>query len=143
MAKGYFRRLHQETPTRLWINNPTLEEADLAIDAGAISCTTNPSYCARIIKMEPGRAARAIHAAIQESPDDQRAADIAQQKLVKEIMEKFLPVYERAPGRQGLQLHPASQIELPVDRHAARPADGAPAGIAEGQGGVLLVLDFP
>ena len=44
MAKGYFHRLHQETPTRLWINNPTLEEADLAIDAGAISCTTNPSY---------------------------------------------------------------------------------------------------
>ena len=102
MAEGYFHRLHQETPTRLWINNPTLEEADLAIAAGAISCTTNPSYSARIIKMEPDRAARAIHAAIQESPDDQRAADIAQQTIVKEIMEKFLPLYDRAPGRQGL-----------------------------------------
>ena len=52
MSEGYFHRLHQETPTRLWINNPTLEEADLAIAAGAISCTTNPAYSARIVKMK-------------------------------------------------------------------------------------------
>lgn len=102
MVEGYFKRLQRETPTRLWINNPTLEEADLAIAAGAISCTTNPSYCARVIKMEPDRAARAVRAAIQESPDDQRAADLAQQRMVKEIMEKFLDLYDRAPGRQGL-----------------------------------------
>jgi transaldolase len=102
MSEGYFHRLHQETPTRLWINNPTLAEADLALAAGAISCTTNPAYSARIIKMEPERAARAIDAAINESADDQRAADIAQQRIVKEIMEKFLPLYERAPGKQGL-----------------------------------------
>jgi transaldolase len=102
MAEGYFKRLQRETPTRLWINNPTLEEADLAIAAGAISCTTNPSYAARVIKMEPERAARAIRAAILESPDDQRAADIAQQIMVKEIMEKFLDLYDRAAGRQGL-----------------------------------------
>ena len=102
MAEGYFKRLQRETPTRLWINNPTLEEADLAIAAGAISCTTNPSYSARIIKMEPDRAGRAIRAAIQERPDDQDAADVAQQRMVKEIMEKFMDLYERAPGRQGL-----------------------------------------
>src|SRR5579862_1564804 len=102
MAEGYFKRLQRETPTRLWINNPTLEEADLAIAAGAISCTTNPSYSARIIKMEPDRAGRAIRAAIQERADDQDAADLAQQRMVKEIMEKFMDLYERAPGRQGL-----------------------------------------
>jgi len=102
MSEGYFRQLQRETPTRLWINNPTREEADLAIAAGAISCTTNPAYSARIIKMEPERAVRAIRAAIQESPDDQRAVDMTQQRIVKEIMEKFLPLYERAPDRQGL-----------------------------------------
>src|ERR1700722_1875097 len=102
MAEGYFKRLQRETPTRLWINNPTLEEADLAIAAGAISCTTNPSYSARIVKMEPERASRAVRAPIRESPDDQRAADIAQQRIVKDIMEKFLDLYDRAPGRQGL-----------------------------------------
>ena len=102
MSEGYFHRLHQETPTRLWINNPTLAEADLAIAAGAISCTTNPAYSARIIKMEPERAARSIDAAIKESANDQLAADIAQQRIVKEIMEKFLPLYHQAPGKQGL-----------------------------------------
>src|ERR1035437_7788478 len=102
MAEGYFKRLQRETPTRLWINNPTLEEADLAIAAGAISCTTNPSYSARVIKMEPERAASAIRAVILESADDQRATDIAQQRMVKEIMEKFLDLYDHAPGRQGL-----------------------------------------
>ena len=60
MAKGYFHRLHQETPTRLWINNPTLEEADLAIEAGAISCTTNPSY-SRPDHQDGTRTGRARH----------------------------------------------------------------------------------
>lgn len=102
MAEGYFHRLHRETPMRLWINNPTLEEADQAIAAGAISCTTNPSYTARVIKMEPGRAMRAIREVIQENPADQHAADRTQQRIVKAIMDKFLDLYERNPGRQGL-----------------------------------------
>jgi transaldolase len=102
MSEGYFQRLQRETPTRLWINNPTFEEADRALAAGAISCTTNPSYAARVLKTEPERARRAIREAIQESSDDRGAADGAQQKMVKEIMEKFLPLYQRDPRRQGL-----------------------------------------
>jgi len=116
MAEGYFHRLHRETPTRLWINNPTLEEADQAIAAGAISCTTNPSYAARVIKMEPNRALRAIREVIQESPDDQYAADRAQQRIVKAIMEKFLDLYERDPGRQGL-------VSIQGDPHRDEDAD--------------------
>lgn len=102
MSETYFHRLEQQTPTRLWINNPTLEETDRAIAAGAISCTTNPSYSARIIKMEPARAMEAIQQAIQESANDREAADLAQQKLVKQILDKFLPLYQRDPGKQGL-----------------------------------------
>jgi transaldolase len=102
MSQSYFHRLHRETPTRLWINNPTLDDVDRAIAAGAISCTTNPSYSARVIKMEPARAATAIRAAIQETGNDAQAADRVQQILVHQIMERFLDLYERAPGRQGL-----------------------------------------
>jgi len=47
---GYFHRVAAQTTTRLWINNPTGEEADLAIEAGAIGCTTNPAYCARLLR---------------------------------------------------------------------------------------------
>ena len=112
----YFHRLNQETATRLWINNPTLEEAGQAIAAGAISCTTNPSYAARVIKMEPSRALRAIREVIPESPNDCQAADRAQQRMVKAIMEKFLDLYERDPGRQGL-------VSIQGDPHADGDAD--------------------
>jgi transaldolase len=116
MAEGYFHRLHRETQTRLWINNPTLEEADQAIAAGAIGCTTNPSYAARIIKMEPSRAMRAIREVMLENPSDQQAADRAQQAIVKTIMEKFLDLYDRDPGRQGL-------VSIQGDPHADENAD--------------------
>jgi transaldolase len=116
MAAGYFHRLHHETPIRLWINNPTEEEADQAIAAGAISCTTNPSYAARVIKMEFDRAMREIREVIQKIPNDQHAADMAQQMIVKDMMDKFMAIYERDPGRQGL-------VSIQGDPHADDDAD--------------------
>ncbi len=44
MNKSYFHRVHDVIPTRFWINNLTLEQAKLAIEAGAIGCTTNPEF---------------------------------------------------------------------------------------------------
>ena len=35
MSEGYFKRVAQYTPTRMWINNPTLSETNKAIAAGA------------------------------------------------------------------------------------------------------------
>lgn len=116
MSQDYFHRLEAETPTRLWINNPTMEETGQAIAAGAISSTTNPSYSARVIKTEPARAAAAIRQATQEDSDDQRAADRVQQLLVRQIMEKFLALYERAPGLQGL-------VSIQGDPHRDEDAD--------------------
>ena len=116
MPDTYFHRLHRETPTRLWINNPTLHEADLAIAAGAVSCTTNPAYSARVLQEEPDRALRAIRAALPTSPNDPQAADRAQQLLAKEIMEKFAGLYDRKPGRQGL-------VSIQGDPHADDNAD--------------------
>ena len=40
----YFKRVSKHTATRFWINNVTREEADLALEAGAVGCTQNPSY---------------------------------------------------------------------------------------------------
>lgn len=108
---AYFHRLQRETPTRLWINNPTLGESEQAIAAGAISCTTNPGYSARAIKLEPERARRAIQQAVRESTDDRQAADRAQQLIVKPVMDQFLGLYDRHPGRQGL-------VSIQGDPHA-------------------------
>jgi len=104
MSKGYFRRAARETPTRLWINNPTLEDTDRAIAAGAISCTTNPSFCANMLKAksESAQALSAIESVTEQTSDDNTAADLVQQRLAKRVMEKFLPLYERNPGWEGL-----------------------------------------
>ena len=103
MGDAYFHRVTRETPTRLWINNPTLEEADLAITAGAISCTTNPTFCARMLKSasESAHAWKLIDQVIPQISDDKAAAELVMQQLVKRVMEKFLPLYERAPGLAG------------------------------------------
>lgn len=44
MESDYFKRVSQLTPTKFWINNVTREEARMAIEAGAMGCTQNPSY---------------------------------------------------------------------------------------------------
>ena len=49
MARSYFHRVKTETPTHFWVNNPTVKEAQLAIDAGAVSCTTNPTYASKML----------------------------------------------------------------------------------------------
>ena len=104
MSGDYFHRLTRETPTRLWINNPTLEDAEQAIAAGAISCTTNPTFCANMLKAksESAHALSVIESVIRQTSDDKTAADLVQQRLVKRVMEKFLPLYARHPGQEGL-----------------------------------------
>ena len=104
MSEGYFHRVTRETPTRFWINNPTLEDADRALAAGAISCTTNPTYCAHMLKAksESSFAFSVIDRVIRQTSDDKAAAELVMQQLVKRVMDKFLPLYERKPGLEGV-----------------------------------------
>ena len=55
MKQGYFRQVAAQTSTRLWINNPTTEEVKKALYAGAIACTTNPTYSARMLRLPETR----------------------------------------------------------------------------------------
>ena len=76
------------------------EEADWAIAAGAISCTTNPTFCARMLK-SPGESTYALNLidrVIEQIADDKAAAELVMQQMVKRVMEKFMPLYERKPG---------------------------------------------
>ena len=103
MSEGYFHRVTRETPTRFWVNNPTLADAERAIAAGAISCTTNPTFCAHLLKArsESSYALRVIDRVIQQTSDDKAAAELVMQQLVKRVMDRFLPLYERQPGLEG------------------------------------------
>lgn len=101
MTTGYFHRVTAQSPTRLWINNPTREEARLSIAAGAVSCTTNPTYAMKQIQREEELALRVVDRAIQETANDALAAEWVQRELARPILEAFLPLFERNPGREG------------------------------------------
>jgi len=103
MSKDYFLRVSEQTPTRLWINNPTPEEADKSISAGAVSCTTNPTFCMKMLtnESEYSKVINVIDGIIREESDDSKAADLVQQELARKILDKFLPVYKNKPGYQG------------------------------------------
>jgi len=121
MSADYFKHIAVQTPTRLWVNNPTLEEASMAIAAGAISATTNPTYASRLLNLDSGplSAAAMLIETVRQTPNDANAADLLQQKLVARLLEAFLPLHDQQPGRQGFvsiqgsphhDMHPESMI---------------------------------
>lgn len=101
MSRDYFQRVAQETPTRFWINNPSGQEMEQALAAGAISCTTNPTYASKLIRSEPEYITPIIDRAIRMMPDDGAAADYVCQEATARIVARFLPLYERSGGTQG------------------------------------------
>jgi transaldolase len=117
MKEGYFRRVAKLTPTRFWINNPTREETDMAIAAGAVGCTLNPSYCQKMIDhpKEGPYALALLDEAIRESDSDSEAEIKLQRKLAKAILEKFRPLYEANPRSEGY----VSIQGDPVEEHDA------------------------
>ena len=102
MPSGYFHRLDKETPTRLWINNPSIEECDKAIAAGAINCTTNPQFCQKLLVSDPEYIREIIDdVLLNETTDHDEAAVRVYQIAAQRVMEKFRPLYEQSGGRYG------------------------------------------
>jgi len=103
LEENYFLKVKELSPTRFWINNPTPVEAEKAILAGAISCTTNPTYAMKQIFKEDEKdyVLNIVDEVVKDVKDDNEACDLIQQKLVKRMLNKFLPLYERNPGKEG------------------------------------------
>ncbi len=101
MAFDYFHRVHRETATRFWINLPTDAEAVQAIEAGAVSCTTNPTHCARMIDMEPDYMRGVIDGVVREVDDDDAAAERVYQIASLRIVDRFLPKFKASGGQEG------------------------------------------
>ena len=45
MPQTYFTQLRTQTPTRVWVNNPTVAEMDLALAEGVSFIETKPEVC--------------------------------------------------------------------------------------------------
>jgi len=101
VASGYFHRVYAETPTRLWINNPSGQDAERALAAGALDCTTNPSYCSKLLQSEPAYIRGVIDRVVKEVKDDDEAAERVYHEASARIMRMFLPLHERSGGTQG------------------------------------------
>lgn len=113
MTDGYFKRVAQLTPTRFWINNPTMEEADKALEAGALACTTNPTYSAKMLRSSQKKeyVMKIMDAAIMEAKNDSEAAGMIQRGLIARLAEKFKARYESNPGQAGF-------VSIQCDPHA-------------------------
>lgn len=93
---NYFDRVFQNTPTRLWLNNPNLEEITKALATGALNSTTNPAYCSKLLQSEPDYIRNVIDQVIKLTDNDDGAADLVQQKCAGRIMQHFMGVYEKS-----------------------------------------------
>ncbi len=100
-TKCYFHRVHDQTPTRFWINNVTEDEARLAIEAGAVGCTQNPSYAWKMMQAVPDQVFPLLDAILAGEPDDNEALIKLQKQLIERIAAIFLPLWEASRGRQG------------------------------------------
>ncbi|WP_319477980.1 transaldolase family protein [Marispirochaeta aestuarii] len=103
MNDTYFHEVQSKTPTRFWVNNPTPKEAVMAIDAGAEYCTTNPTYTSKMLKNRETRedCMNIMKEILQYESDDSLVVSRLQSRIVKKIMDAFLPVYEKTDGTRG------------------------------------------
>jgi transaldolase len=103
MNESYFFRLTSQTPSKFWINNPTRDQAHLAIAHNALGCTCNPSFSQKMIdnQAEGTYALELLDESIHETDNDKLAAEVFQRKLVKPISDYFMPIYKKTPGIDG------------------------------------------
>ena len=101
--KCYFQKVKEETSTRFWINNPTVAQAKDAIEAGAVGCTTNPSYVSKLFTSQEdfNFIKRTIDVLIPVIRDDSVLAAVVQRMAVYRISELFMPLYEDSDGKEG------------------------------------------
>ncbi len=99
----YFTRLVAETPTRVWINNPTEQEIGLALDRGAVGCTTNPAYGGGLVKRSPDEVLPIVDTVLAEhvDADDRDIANLVQERLVASVAARFRPLFDETNGEWG------------------------------------------
>ena len=126
MPKSYFKRVAELTPTKFWINNPTREEAQWAIEKGAVGCTCNPSYCGKMLFDRPGEkdyTSKVLDEVLRKVDTASEAEEELQRRLVSEISKAFMPLYKANPGEQGyvsIQGDPINEDDAAVVIREAR-----------------------
>jgi transaldolase len=101
MFSGYFDRVAKQTATRVWVNNPRGSELHRAIAAGAVCCTTNPSYCSKVMQLENDYLREVIDEVIVKTETNAGASERVYQIATQRVIDAFLPIYEESDGTYG------------------------------------------
>lgn len=129
MSESYFLAVKARTPSRLWVNNPTLAEIGSALGQGAIGCTTNPSYGGNLLKRAPDEVLPIVAECSAEAADDHDAADLVQQRLVARIARHFRPLFDETGGQEGfVSIQGAPDIDDDGERILAEAYAGRAIG---------------
>ncbi len=104
MAVPYAKRVQQETPSKIFVNNPTLAEAKKALEYDVIGATTNPTFVGKLAGMDGEKAAvfEEIDKLLPTVSDDNQVMEKVEMALVKKIAEMYMPTFEETRGRRGL-----------------------------------------
>lgn len=101
MNANIFNEMNQRTETRFWINNPSFTEMELAIEHGAVNCTTNPAYCARLLFVESDFMQELIDKTIFSISDYDEIALHIYRMSSKQLMDRFMTLYSKSDGKEG------------------------------------------
>jgi transaldolase len=115
MSDTYFEWLRQETPTRVWINNPTAAEIGLSLEQGAVACTTNPAFGGNLLGRAPEEIRPDIAAVAASGARGDEAVALVQQRLVGRILPHFATLHARSDGREGwVSMQGAPELDTSV-----------------------------
>ena len=126
METPYVIRVMQETPTRLWINNPTLKELERGKELQVVGATTNPTYSMKMLKnAEMGESVRETLCQVAAEYPDLPGIDAVlevEKRLVGKLAEEMLPVYRATGGERGLVAIQGNPIRDQDAAHMVREA---------------------
>jgi transaldolase len=85
----------------MWINNPSAEDVRQSISAGAVNCTTNPSYCSKLLQTEPDYLRGVIDQVVKSTKDNDEAAERVYHAASARVMDSFRPLHAQSRGTMG------------------------------------------
>ena len=101
MGKNYFKKMNDVSASRFWINNPNMADMENALEQGAVSCTTNPAYCAKLLSNDNDYITGVIDEVIKTVPDIDAAADDVVRTVSKRLTDYLKKQYEESGGTAG------------------------------------------